>query len=189
MKKILFVTTNKHKVFQARKVFSKYNICVKWIKRSYDEASDDTVKEIAEKAARNLADELKKPIMVEDTGVLFDAYPGFPGAFPKFVFNHIGYEGIFRLLKGKSRKARFISCVGYCRPGKKPLVFTACMKGRITEKVFCRNKAGIMPYERIFIPENQKKVLGELSFEEKFRILHRAKAFRKLAGWLREIQL
>jgi XTP/dITP diphosphohydrolase len=180
---IYFVTSNKHKFQQAERIFSENNIRIKWIKRSYDEASDDTIEQIAEKAAKKLANDLNKPIMVEDTGFFFEAYPGFPGAFPKFVFNHIGYEGIFRLLKGKSTKGKFISCVGYCEPNKKPIIFKGELKGKIILNVHCKNE-DVMPYERIFIPEEQTVVMGKLSLDEKLRISHRGQSLRKLARFL-----
>jgi XTP/dITP diphosphohydrolase len=183
MKKIYFVSSNRHKAKQAKAVFKEFGIGVSWIKRSYDEASDDNMRQISEKAAEKLSSELKKVVFVEDTGIFFDAYNEFPGALAKFTYNSIGYDGIFRLLKGKSTKAKFVSVVGYCEPKKKPKLFTAEMKGRIIFEVRCRSK-DVLPYERIFVPNGKKKVLGELKIEEKYTLLHRTKAFRKLAIFL-----
>ena len=100
------------------------------------------------------------------------------------MFNGIGYEGIMRLLKGKSRKAYFRTAVGYCEPGKKPVVFDGVMKGEITEEVFDKEK-DVLPYMRIFVAEGYDKVISRVPAEEKNRISHRGKAFRKLGEYLK----
>ncbi len=182
--RVYFATTNPHKVRQARAVLGKWGVEVRWLRRSYDESSDDSIYEIARKAVASLAEKEKKPVVVEDTGVFFKAYKNFPGAFPKFVFNSIGYEGIFRLLRGKSKEAEFVSAVGYCEPGKKAILFTGTMRGRVQLKAVFRNK-DVLPYERIFIPEGKREVLASLSQQEKLALLHRAKAFEKLGRHLR----
>ncbi|NOZ80783.1 MAG: non-canonical purine NTP pyrophosphatase [DPANN group archaeon] len=182
-RELLFITTNKHKVMQAKAVLAPFGIGVKGLKRPYDEASDDSIEEIAAKAAKQLADRLKRPVMVEDTGVFFDAYPGFPGAFPKFVFAGIGYDGLFRLLRGKDKRARFVSAVGFCRPREKAHVFRGEMKGRIQLRVTGAEK-DVLPYERIFVPEGKRKPLVAFSTDEKLGFLHRTKAMKKLARFL-----
>ena len=141
------------------------------------------MEQIALESSKQLSKSLKKPVMVEDTGVFFKAYKGFPGPMPKFIYEKIGYDGIFRLLKAKNRNARFVSAVGFCFPGKKPVVFTGEMKGRITNTVRCRKK-DVLPYERIFVPEKCSKVLAELPKQEKIKMLHRYKAFIKLKSYL-----
>lgn len=186
--KLTFITTNPHKIAQARAVLEPFGIDVVWKKQEYDESSDDTIEQIAAKAAKHFADKLNKPVIVEDTGVFFDAYPGFPGAFPKFVFSGIGYEGLFRLLRGKSKKARFVSAVGFCRPGKKAKVIKGEMGGRIVLKVH-KPRANVLPYERIFIPEGKSSPLVDIPMKEKLKILHRTKALSKLGNLFRARKL
>ncbi len=121
---------------------------------------------------------------MEDTSVEFDAYPGFPGTFPKFVFEHIGYDGLFRLLKDKDRKAKFFSHLGYCEPNQDPIIFTGEMKGKITEEVFDK-EADDLPYSKIFIPEGYDKPLTRIPKEELYTITHRYKSFSKLKKYLK----
>ncbi|MCX8147232.1 MAG: non-canonical purine NTP pyrophosphatase [Candidatus Woesearchaeota archaeon] len=182
--KISFVTTNRHKFEEAKKVLSEFDIDLEWVNEELPEY-EECIEEIAKQKARYAAKKLRKAVVVEDTGVFFEAYKIFPGPRPKFVFNSIGYEGIMRLLEGKMRRAFFKTAVGYCRPGKRPIVFSGIMKGRITKKVFDKNK-DVMPYERIFVPENKKKTLSQMSREEKNLISHRAKAFRRLGRFLKK---
>lgn len=181
---MIFVTSNDHKSAQAKAILSEFGIRFRRIKRKYDEASEDTIEQIACKAAKRLADEYKEAVFVEDTGVFFDAYPGFPGSLPKFLFNGVGYDGIFRLLVGKSRKAVWRSAVGYCEPGKEPRLFTGEMRGKITDQVKCKGK-NVLPYERIFIHEKHRDVLAMQPQKEKLAVLHRAQALRKLGRFLK----
>lgn len=185
-KTIFFITTNRHKVEEVSNIFASYGIKIKQVNRQYEENHDDTIQEIAKKAAKKLANELKKPVMVEDTGIFFAAYPSFPGTIPKLAFQGLGYEGLLKLLEGKTGKERnvcFMSCVGYCEPGKKPLLFEGRLDGIIIDHVEDENK-DVMPYERIIAPKGDTRTISKLSREEKNAISHRAQAVRKLAEYL-----
>ncbi len=177
-----FVTSNRHKYEEVKSILSAFGIETEWVNEEYNEPGGD-VDFVAGESSRILAERLGKPVCVDDTGVYFEAYPGFPGPHPKFVFDRIGYEGIMRLLDGKSRKAYFRTAVGYCEPGKKPVVFEGVMNCTIAGQVFDEDK-DVMPYERIFIPEGKKGPLSSLSRDEKNRISHRYEAFRRLGEFL-----
>ncbi|MBU0536796.1 MAG: non-canonical purine NTP pyrophosphatase [Nanoarchaeota archaeon] len=180
---ILFVTTNRHKYEEVRDILSEFGINTEWANKELIEPDGD-IDSIAKAKAKHAAEMLKKPVAVDDTGVFFEAYPNFPGPRPKFVFNSIGYDGIMRLLDSKSRKAYFRTVVGYCEPGKEPIVFDGVMKGEITEKVFDEDK-DVLPYMRIFIADGHELVISSVPVEEKNRISHRSQAFRKLGKYLK----
>jgi XTP/dITP diphosphohydrolase len=185
--KISFITTNKGKFEEVQSLFREYGIEVEWIKRKYDEDNDDTVEDTAKKASRKLADELKSPIVLEDTGLFFEAYNGFPGPAPKFVFKTLGYEGIFRLLEGTSRKAYFETYAAYCEPGQEPIIFSGKMEGEITEKIFNVDKDfDAMPYDRIFIPDGKDVTISDMTMDEKNKLSQRSIAFRKLGEYLKK---
>lgn len=181
--KIGFVTTNRHKVAQAKKILADFEI--DHIDEGYDEPSDDDNITIVKKAAKMLCEKHGRPIMVEDTSFFFDAYPGFPGSLAKFVFQKIGYDGIFRLMKGKDDKGHFSSAIGYCEPGKEPIVIEETMQGRVISEVVNPEK-DVLPYTRIFVPEGFSNTMSEISDEELFPIMHRAKALKKLAEQLED---
>ena len=184
--KLSFVTSNRHKYEEVKDILSEFGIDVVWKNIELPEPEGE-IDSIAKAKAKHAAEILKSPAAVDDTGVFFEAYNNFPGPNPKFVFNGIGYEGIMRLLKGKSRKAYFRTAVGYCEPGKKPVVFDGVMKGEITEEVFDKEK-DVLPYMRIFVAEGHDNVISSIPAEEKNRISHRAKAFRKLGEFLKNKQ-
>lgn len=66
----------------------------------YEIQSDDWVEIIKEKA-RATARLLGRPCIVDDAGLLLDAYPGFPGAYTKSIIGSLGSNGMARLLKNQ----------------------------------------------------------------------------------------
>jgi XTP/dITP diphosphohydrolase len=180
--KIAFVTTNKHKFEEVRRIFSEFGIDTEQATIDCPEP-EGSVDSIAKHKARFAADALKKPVVAEDTGIFFEAYDDFPGSRPKFVFHGIRYDGIMRLLEGKKRDAYFKTAAAFCEPGKDPVIFEGVMKGKITEKIFDKEK-DVQPYERIFVPEGHDVTTSAMTREEKNIISHRAKAFRKLGEYL-----
>ena len=62
--------------------------------------------------ARAAAEALGGPCLVDDTGLLLDAYPGFPGPLTGSVIGALGAAGIERLLTGTSDRARMVCHIG-----------------------------------------------------------------------------
>ncbi|MDD5253769.1 MAG: RdgB/HAM1 family non-canonical purine NTP pyrophosphatase [Candidatus Nanoarchaeia archaeon] len=181
---ITFVTTNKHKFEEVKHFLRDYPINLEHLERGYDENHDLTAEEISSNAAKKLAEELNKKVIVEDTGLYFEAFNNFPGIFPKFVMNSIGYKGILKLLKGENRNAYFRTVAAFCEPGKEPKIFDGTMKGRITTKVYDIDKDA-MPYNRIFIPDNKKKPISSMTLEERNSFSQRAQAFKKFGDFIK----
>ncbi len=185
---LLFVTTNRHKFEQARLIFDRHGIAIEHAPMEYDEPKELGIEEVAKHAAKMFADKLKQPVFVDDTSFELAAYPGFPGPHPKFVITTIGFEGIFRLLanmEGPRRAALFTSAIGYCEPGSEPMVFVGTLKGAVTDKVYCE-EMDVMPYQKIFIPEGEKRPMCMMTEEEKSKIGHRFRAFQKLIDYLQQ---
>ena len=102
--KITFITTNKHKFKEVEGILKKYPIELEQLDMEYDENHDVGMEDIVRDAVEELANKLNKPIVLEDTGLFFEAYEGFPGALPKFVYNTLGYKGIFKLLENEKNR-------------------------------------------------------------------------------------
>lgn len=180
--KICFVSSNAGKIEEVSKHLKNFGIEVEGKVLDVPEISSDNQEEVAKEKAKYAAKAVGKPVIAEDTGVYFEAYKNFPGTHPKFVFESIGYGGIFKLLEGKSRKAFFKTVVSYCEPGKEPLVFVGICRGTITEKVIGVSHPRL-PYDSIFIPDGDNRVFAEMTKEEKAEYSHRAKAIEEFAKW------
>lgn len=180
--KTIFATSNKHKVEEVSAILKEYNIRVEHLNIRYNETRAETVEEVVKESISKLSKELRLELIIEDTGIFFKAYNNFPGPYPKIVFEKLGYDGIFKLLENKNREAYFKTVVGYCKPEKEPLLFEGIFDGIIANEIFDVDK-NVMPYERIFIPNGYNVPLSSITREEKNKISHRAKAFRKFGEY------
>ncbi|MEA2036529.1 MAG: RdgB/HAM1 family non-canonical purine NTP pyrophosphatase [Nanoarchaeota archaeon] len=170
--KVYFVTCNKNKVREVQEIFGDKHK-VEQLPIDYPELRSDYAEEIAKMAAKQLADKLKKPLFVEDSGLFIKALDGLPGTSSAYIHKRIGLKGILKLMKGvKDRECAYVSAVAYCEPGKKPVSFVGSEKGRISDKIKGKNGFG---HDPIFIPEKSKKTYGEIDNVEK------EKKFRRLA--------
>lgn len=182
-KKLCFATSNSHKFEEVSRVFSKFGIELEQVDFKPKEDKTKTIQEIAAESAKFAAEKLKKPAIVDDTGIFFIAMDNWPGNSPNDVFQQVGYDGLFKALEGKTREAYFETAAAYCEPGKEPVVFTERLEGTITHEVFGINR-DTMPYNHIFIAKGFKEPNVFLPREVKEKISHRGKAFTKLAEYI-----
>lgn len=184
---LAFVTTNNHKFTEVSDILKEFNLVVEQVDFDYAENHDASLEEVASTASVEVSTKLNRPIILEDTGIFFDAYEGFPGALPKFVFNTLGYRGIFKLLENEKRDVYFKTVAAYCEPEGTPKLFTGIMRGKITNEVYDQNKDA-MPYDRIFIADRlPDKVFSRLSITEKNKLSQRGSAFRQFGKWHKKL--
>jgi inosine/xanthosine triphosphate pyrophosphatase family protein len=62
--------------------------------------------------ALHAAEKHRGPCLIDDSGLLLDAYPGFPGPITSQVCLLLGPEGMKRLLTGVSNKAKLVCNIG-----------------------------------------------------------------------------
>ncbi|MDD5147896.1 MAG: non-canonical purine NTP pyrophosphatase [Candidatus ainarchaeum sp.] len=182
---LVFVTNNDHKFREVHSILGPLGIHVWQKKMNLFEKDSNSPAEIALEKARHAFSKLKLPLITEDTSVFFDAYNNFPGTKPKRAFEQMGYEGLFRKLKGRHRKAHFHTAICLMDYNDKYKIFEATWAGTITKEVILP-ESDRMPYEKIFVPEGKAIALAQMSREEKNELSHRAQATRKLARYLIE---
>jgi XTP/dITP diphosphohydrolase len=182
---VLFATSNRGKLEEARKIFASFGLSVEQYDGKGVEIQAETTGEVAGHAAKAAALSAGRPVLVEDAGLYVESLRGFPGPYSAHAFKTIGLAGIIALLRTpsgrhKGRAARFVSSVGYCEPGREPLLFEGSVRGVIAGKPRGRKGFGFDP---IFMPEGGAKSFGELTLEEKCAVSHRGVAMRKFANW------
>ena len=74
--KIFFATSNPHKLKEANDVGKGYDIEFIQLKQPYPELRDEDVAKVAEDGAKHVYDIVKKPLVVDDTGLYIDALNG-----------------------------------------------------------------------------------------------------------------
>jgi XTP/dITP diphosphohydrolase len=173
---IYFVTSNRNKFREAEKIL---NFEIKQAKLEIPEIQSMKVKEVVEDKVRKAYEKLRKPVIVEDTSLYIKSWKNFPGPLISWVIKTMGIKGICEFI-GKDRLAKAEACVGYY-DGKRMKTFSGSVKGRISKKPRGRKR---FDWDRIFIPSGFSKTFAEMRIDEKNRISHRMKAFRKLKRFL-----
>ncbi len=177
---ITVVTSNHGKFLEIKDILSKYNI--EALQSDFDTKEEGTtLEERCESKAKHAYSKLKKSLIVDDTGLFFEAFENFPGPFPKKVFTDLGFEGIIKKLEGKKREACFKTLICHI-DGNKTKFFEGVVKGRISESVFDGGQESL-PYDKIFIPQGYDTPFCKISEQEKNKISHRSKAVKAFANW------
>ncbi|OKY78230.1 MAG: Inosine/xanthosine triphosphate pyrophosphatase all-alpha NTP-PPase family [Candidatus Methanohalarchaeum thermophilum] len=139
------------------------------------------LEEVASYGVDYVYDEIKEPVIVEDSGLLISGLNGFPGPYSSFVFETLGNSGIIKLLEDKkTRESIFKTVIGY-KDNERKKIFEGKIEGEIAEKPRGDNGFG---YDPIFKPKNSEKTFGEMKRENKNEISHRRRAFSELSSWL-----
>lgn len=176
--KLTFVTSNAGKA----KYFSDYfHLPVEHLNLDLPEIQSLDLKEIIEDKAKRAYFIIKKPVIVEDVSLSFDALGGLPGPLIKWFFKTMGNEGLCRLVdnyksRGAIAEVEFALCD---RNGVK--VFSGRRKGSIARHP--RGEAGF-GWDPIFIPQGYSETWGEMTSDEKHKTSVRRLALEKLKRYL-----
>lgn len=181
-KKIFIVTTNRDKYEEISSVLGGYGIEAEQCEIELEE-KEETLEEIVRSKAGQAFAATGKPVIVDDTGIFFNAFDNFPGHRARRVYKELGYEGILEKLEGRKRSALFKSVIAY-KDANVTKLFEGTLKGTIATNVrsAARKK---FPYDAIFIPDGFDVALSEIPWNERLKLSHRAQAARKFAEWFR----
>jgi non-canonical purine NTP pyrophosphatase (RdgB/HAM1 family) len=120
---------------------------------------------------------LKCPVMVEDSGLVFHAWNGLPGALVKWFEETVSCDGMLKMLEGfDDRGATAISCFALY-DGKDIKIARGEVNGTLSKSIRGSNGFG---WDVIFIPEGYEQTYGEMAAKEKNAISHRKRAMDKL---------
>ncbi len=178
---LFFVSSNRHKYLEAKKILENFDINLGFIKCELQEIQNRSIRKIAAHKAFNAFNQYNKPIIIEDNGLFINTLNGFPGPFSSYVFKTIGNEGVLQLIK-KIRTAKFVSVIAYCDKKNKCTLFEANIHGNISKNIL-GNGWG---YDPIFIPKGKHKTFAQLT--NKNQISHRFQALKKFSNWYVRMQ-
>ena len=182
MKKIYFISGNKSKFEEAALLLKDSNIELLQEDIKLIEPKTLNQEEVVLSKAEQAFAAIKKPLIVDDTGIYFEQFKEFPGTYTKTLFQAIGFKGVENLLKGAKRTAHFKTLVCY-KDNKKTMVFEGRWNGTIVKEISKMFNPD-WEYNSIFVPDNFTEPLSEISLEERAKHSHRKKAFDKLKKYL-----
>ena len=131
--------------------------------------------------------------LADDSGLEIDILDKRPGIYSarwagKKKDFRIAINKVFRELTAKNKnwkkrhiKARFICALSISYLNKNLVSVIGKVEGKISKKAKGKNGFG---YDPIFIPNNEKKTFGQMSFSKKYRMDHRFNAFNKIKKFL-----
>lgn len=176
----VFVTGNEDKRREAQRILGVE------LDRAAPEVPEVQALDVAEVAARKAiaAREAlgypERPVLVEDSGLVIEAWNGLPGAFTKWFLQTVGNEGLLAMLSGfESRAARAVCAVAVAEAGGEVRVFCGEVTGKIASGP--RGEGGF-GWDPIFIPGWSDRTYAELG-EKKHEDSHRARALRATRRW------
>jgi XTP/dITP diphosphohydrolase len=181
--KAIFVTTNEHK---RREVQEILGVELERADLDLPEIQAIDPAEVAEEKARAAREALGKPevpVLVEDSGLMVDAWDGFPGALTKWLMQSVGNEGLLRMLgPDDDRSARAVCVVALAEADGTVRTFMGEVPGTLAPEP--RGEGGF-GYDPVFVPEGSSLTYAEMG-EGKNADSHRARAFRAVREWLEE---
>lgn len=179
---LTYVTGNAAK---AEQLGRHLNYPVRHKKLDIPEIQSLDLKEVAEHKARDAYRQVRGPVLVEDTSLVFHALNGLPGPLIKWFFTKLGNNGLCRLLDGyEDRSARAEVCFCFY-DGKKLEIFVGEMNGTIADLPRGEQSFG---WDPIFIPEGRAKTWGEMDIEEQKTTSMRRIVLKKLGEYLLSFQ-
>ena len=177
---IILVTSNEHKYMELNEIAKGYNISLRWVNIPKPEIQSDNLEEIVRFSAVILYNQLKSPLIVEDSGLFIEALNGFPGPYTNYVKRTIGLEGILKLMQGVKNRTAYFSTV-MCYVSESELkIFEGRVYGKISDEI--RGEGGF-GFDPIFIPNGENRTFAEMSIEEKNKYSHRSSAFKKFIDY------
>ena len=139
------------------------------------------VEEVAREKALEAYARVKKPVVVDDTGMTIRALGGLPGALVSWFLDTLGPEGLLKLVgETKDRSATVSTCVAYA-DAHGARTFLGTVQGQLSTELRGANGFG---YDPIFIPEGEVRTYAEMTPEEKNAISMRRLALAKLKEFL-----
>ncbi len=174
-KSIKFVTGNENKVREAREILGM-EIEPLEMENLYELQSTDVHQVIVHKV-NEVYQRLKVPVMVEDSGLLFSAWYGLPGALVKWFEKTVGCEGMIKMLDPFDSRDAFALCVVAVHDGREIKIARGEVKGTIALETRGENGFG---WDSIFIPDGETRTYGEMQAEEKNAVSHRRRALENL---------
>ncbi len=169
----LFVTSNPNKIREAAEILGVelHGIALDLPElQSLDLAQVAVAKAASAREALNNPD---SPVLVEDSGLVFEAWNGLPGALTKWFLESVGNEGLLKMLSAESdRSARAVCAVAVATADGSVCDFTGVVEGEIPLEP--RGDGGF-GWDPIFVPKGSSLTYAELGLGKQ-KDSHRARA-------------
>jgi inosine triphosphate pyrophosphatase len=175
----VFVTGNKHK---AEYLSRQLGIKLDHQKVELDELQATDLHVIVEHKLKQAYEVIKRPVLVEDVSLSFNALGDLPGPYIKWFIEHAGLEACCRMLDGFDDRSAVIRCTFGYFDGDRMEFFDSELPGMISDRPRGENGFG---FDTFFINEGYEITRAEMSQEENERTYaQQMKPFGKVKKFL-----
>lgn len=185
MQELLFVSGNRGKFQELTDYLGRHNIPVKlvFVEADLEELQERDEKKVVLHKARDAWNKFKKPLIIDDGGFYYHAYPEFPGTLSKQAIQTLGMKGLFKLAED-GPGATIYSWIVYVEGEETMQLFRGETVGTVDQARAFEGRPGLRFYG-IFKPDGSEKVLADMNSnpEEGDFYFHRLRAFKKFCDW------
>jgi inosine triphosphate pyrophosphatase len=179
----IFITGNQSK---ADYLSRQLGIKLEHQKVELDELQSTDLHVIVEHKLKQAYDICKKPVLVEDVSLVFNALGGLPGPYIKWFNEYAGEQACCRMLDGFEDRSAIIRCTFGYFDGKRMEFFDSELPGTIADEPRGKNGFG---FDRFFINEGYDITRAEMTQEENERTYaEQMKPFGKVRAFLEELK-
>lgn len=180
---LALVSSNKNKVAEFE---SLLGFKLASVSMQLPEVQSLDVKHVALRKAELAFSLVRRPVLVDDTGIYIDAWHGLPGAFTGWFFNTVGSEGMLQMLQqSDNRSATAVTALAVCdADGSRVCVGEAT--GHVAEQVQGDVADG---HNAIWIPDGENQTAATMPQGHRDRVSSRAAAVAALKRqeWVEDI--
>jgi non-canonical purine NTP pyrophosphatase (RdgB/HAM1 family) len=119
---------------------------------------------------------LRRPVVVEETGLELAALDGFPGPLVKWMLQAVGAAGIARVGLALGEPGVTARCALLWTDGNREVIGEGATRGTLVPP----RGAGGFGWDPVFLPDGEERTYGELAAADKDRLGHRGRAWRDL---------
>jgi len=180
-----FVTWNTGKYEQVQEVLGSQIELVQ-LPLDIPEIQTTSLHEISADKAMKAFEKTWKRVLVEDTGIYFEAFNYFPWALTKFIYESIWIDWMKNLYTWIENKKAYFQCVmSVMWPWmKEPLQFVWEAHGHISfDFLWSIDEDPRLPYDLIFVANGMELPVVKNMEVRKGWMNHRVKAARKVGEW------
>ncbi len=129
--------------------------------------------------------QLRRPLVVEETGLELPALGGFPGPLVKWMLQAVGAAGIARTAHALGDPRATARCALLYRDAERTVIAEGALHGHLERQP---RGGGGFGWDPVFVPAGLQRTCGELGPEKKDEIGHRGRAWRQLRRELARLQ-
>jgi XTP/dITP diphosphohydrolase len=179
--RLRFLSSNPHKIAEARAILSPAGFELIAVERKLDEVQSGDVEFLVRDKCIKAFRLIGRPVFVEHTGLYIEALNGFPGGLTQIFWDILGAERVAQLFSREDDgRAVARTRIGYC-DGRCVHQF----EGEVSGSLASAPRGDLSQWDCVFVPDGSDQTLAEMG-ERKNEVSMRRRALDQFTAYLRE---